>query len=93
MLRRHRRGLPAVHLTGGGGGVQEYEGRVAAEEQRLATSGEDYTDDDVAMARLDAGLYTLQQARPFARLPPPPPTHSHTSLSERVGCSCDGVPA
>lgn len=41
--------------------MQEYQGRVAAEERRLATSGEEYTDDDMSLARLDAGLYTLQQ--------------------------------
>jgi hypothetical protein len=41
--------------------VQEYQGRVAAEERRLATSGEEYTDEDMSLARLDAGLYTLQQ--------------------------------
>jgi hypothetical protein len=45
--------------------VQEYQGRVAAEERRLATSGEDYTDEDMNLARLDAGLYTLQQVRAF----------------------------
>lgn len=41
--------------------AQEYQGRVAAEERRLATSGEEYTDEDMGLARLDAGLYTLQQ--------------------------------
>lgn len=41
--------------------MQEYQGRVAAEERRLATSGEEYTDEDMSLARLDAGLYTLQQ--------------------------------
>ena len=44
--------------------VQEYQGRVAAEERRLATSGEEYTDEDMSLARLDAGLYTLQQVAP-----------------------------
>lgn len=39
----------------------EYEGRVAAEEKRLSTSVENYTEDDISLARLDAGLYTLQQ--------------------------------
>lgn len=39
----------------------EYQGRMAAEEKRLATSEENYTEDDIALARLDAGLYTLQQ--------------------------------
>lgn len=43
--------------------LQEYQGRVAAEERRLATSGEEYTDEDMNLARLDAGLYTLQQVR------------------------------
>lgn len=42
-------------------GAQEYQGRVAAEERRLARSGEEYTEEDLNLARLDAGLYTLQQ--------------------------------
>ena len=36
---------------------------MATEERRLASSGELYTEDDMNMARLDAGLYTLQQVR------------------------------
>ncbi|PRW61313.1 beta-catenin 1 [Chlorella sorokiniana] len=38
-----------------------YEGRVAAEEARLAEADEDLDEDDVLLARMDAGLYTLQQ--------------------------------
>ncbi len=40
---------------------ERYSGRVAAEERRLGLSGESYSDDEVLLARMDAGLYTLQQ--------------------------------
>ena len=40
-----------------------YSGRVAAEERRLGTSEEEYSDEEVLLARMDAGLYTLQQVR------------------------------
>lgn len=40
-----------------------YSGRVAAEERRLGTSDEEYSDEEVLLARMDAGLYTLQQVR------------------------------
>ncbi len=67
--------------------MQEYEGRVAAEEQRVATSGEEYTEDDVALARLDAGLYTLQQVPPptFLHPTPSPPKQP----SRRHACQLD----
>lgn len=38
---------------------------MAAEEKRLSTSEENYSEDDIALARLDAGLYTLHQVRRF----------------------------
>lgn len=38
-----------------------YSGRVAAEERRLGTSEEEYSDEEVLLARMDAGLYTMQQ--------------------------------
>lgn len=40
-----------------------YGARVAAEERRLGTSDESYDDEEVLLARMDAGLYTLQQVR------------------------------
>ena len=43
-----------------------YSSRVTAEERRLGTSEEEYTDDEVYNARMDAGLYTLQQVRAYA---------------------------
>ncbi len=43
---------------------ERYEGRVLAEERRLGTSGEEYSDEEVLLARMDAGLYTLQQVPP-----------------------------
>ncbi len=48
-------------------GAQEYQGRVAAEERRLATSGEEYSEEDLNLARLDAGLYTLQQVPKYLK--------------------------
>ena len=38
-----------------------YGARVTAEERRLGTSDESYDDEEVLLARMDAGLYTLQQ--------------------------------
>ncbi len=38
-----------------------YGARVVAEERRLGTSDESYDDEEVLLARMDAGLYTLQQ--------------------------------
>ena len=38
-----------------------YTTRVAAEERRLGTSDESYDDEEILLARMDAGLYTLQQ--------------------------------
>jgi hypothetical protein len=58
---------------------------VAAEEKRLSTSVENYTEDDISLARLDAGLYTLQQVR-LLQLPPLSLTFSH-SLSPSLTCS------
>ena len=40
-----------------------YGARVMAEERRLGTSDESYDDEEVLLARMDAGLYTLQQVR------------------------------
>ena len=40
-----------------------YGARVVAEERRLGTSDESYDDEEVLLARMDAGLYTLQQVR------------------------------
>ena len=48
---------------------ERYEGRVLAEERRLGTSGEEYSDQEVLLARMDAGLYTLQQVPCLASLP------------------------
>ena len=38
-----------------------YTTRVATEERRLGTSDESYDDEEILLARMDAGLYTLQQ--------------------------------
>ncbi len=43
-----------------------YTTRVAAVERRLGTSDESYDDEEILLARMDAGLYTLQQVRRFA---------------------------
>lgn len=51
-------------------GAQEYQGRVAAEERRLVTSGEEYSEEDLNLARLDAGLYTLQQVPQYLKKSP-----------------------
>ena len=45
-----------------------YGARVMAEERRLGTSNESYDDEEVLLARMDAGLYTLQQVGLVHRL-------------------------
>ena len=43
---------------------ERYTARMAAEERRLGTSEEEYSDKEVLLARIGAGLYTLQRVRP-----------------------------
>ena len=42
---------------------ERYTARMAAEERRLGTSEEEYSDKEVLLARIGAGLYTLQRVR------------------------------
>ena len=60
-----------------------YGARVVAEERRLGTSDESYDDEEVLLARMDAGLYTLQQVGASWRRPVPSPNCSESPLHTR----------